>query len=172
MRREHLWPAGIVAVLALTIAGNVWVMRIARADPSFAIEPNYYARAVAWDSTVAQARENERLGWRLEASLAAFDERGALVRARLTDSAGAPVPDARIRVSALYVARANQVFDAVLLFNAARGEYVGPIPASPREGESWELRFVVTRRAERFTSTSRVDVPARGATTGKEGRGP
>ena len=46
MKREHLWPAGLTLILAITVAANIWVMRIASDDPSFAIEPNYYARAV------------------------------------------------------------------------------------------------------------------------------
>ena len=55
-------------VLALTVAGNLWVMRIANADPSFSVEPDYYRKAVDWDSTMAQRARNEALGWQLRSN--------------------------------------------------------------------------------------------------------
>ena len=69
MKRGAWWPIGITTVLATTVAANLWVMRIANDDPSFAIEPDYYQKAIMWDSTLAQARRDAILGWRLTPQL-------------------------------------------------------------------------------------------------------
>ncbi len=153
MKREHLWPLGLTAILVGTVAINFWVMHVASADPSFAIEPNYYARAVSWDSTVAQEARNRALGWRILPTLTAFDGDGALLRVSLSDSTGRAITDARVSVSALFIARANEVFDARL--RPMGTGYAVHLPVKHR-GE-WELRFTVTRGARRFTSVQRID---------------
>lgn len=154
MKREHLWPLGMAAILAGTVVINFWMIKVAGDDPSFAIEPNYYARAVAWDSTVAQEARNRRLGWRVEPTLTGFDESGAVLSVALSDSAGAAIPDAHVRVSALFVGRANEVLDAPLAPTGSR--YAVRLPV--RHRGAWELRFTVNRGGERFTSTHRVEV--------------
>ena len=62
------WPIGVTVILGATIAVNLWVMKIANSDPSFAIEPDYYRKAVHYDSTMAQQRLNASLGWGVEAA--------------------------------------------------------------------------------------------------------
>ena len=69
MNAAHRWPVGLGLVLALTIAGNVVVYRLATRRDARAIEPDYYRKAVAWDSTQAVAARSRALGWRLEATL-------------------------------------------------------------------------------------------------------
>ena len=91
MKRGSWWPIGITAVLATTVAANVWVATIASDDPSFAIEPDYYAKAIAWDSTLAQARTNATLGWRLTPS-ARRDERACARRSRTRPALPSPTP--------------------------------------------------------------------------------
>ena len=56
MKRGLWWPIAVAAILATTVAANIWVMMIANDDPSFAIEPDYYRKALAWDTTLAQSR--------------------------------------------------------------------------------------------------------------------
>jgi nitrogen fixation protein FixH len=154
MKRGAMWPIGIVAVLGLTVAANIWVYTIAKADPSFVIEPNYYAKAIAWDSTLAQGRRNEALGWRLAPALGAFSTGGgAHLSVTVTDAAGAKVENAVVTVAALYVARAAAVVTDTLVPDAAG--YSATIDV--QHSGQWELRFDVTRGAEHFTATSRLD---------------
>lgn len=143
----------IVAILAGTVAVNFWVMRIASADPSFAIEPNYYARAVGWDSTVAQEQLNRALGWHVVPTLSRFNDDGAVLRVSLTDSTGRAITGARVSVSALYVGRANDVFDVRLA--PAGADYTARLPVKHRG--AWELRFTVSQGSRRFTFTQRLD---------------
>lgn len=148
------WPIAVVVVLTLVVLLNVWVAFIANDDPSFAIEPNYYAKAVAWDSTLAQQRRNAALGWTLTSTLDAFARgAGATLHVRLIDSAGKPIPAATIGVSALYNARAATVYTATM--RADGDGYVTTLPVA--HAGQWEFRFDVVRGGERFTSDVRID---------------
>ena len=155
MKRGAWWPIAITGILATTVGANIWVMTIASDDPSFAIEQDYYRKAVAWDSTLSQARENVRLGWRLTPTLGVIaDQGGARLSATLTDSAGVPIPGATIRVSARHVARANDVQEVMLLAAGSSG-YAGELDA--RRPGQWELRFDVRAGSSHFTHVARVD---------------
>jgi nitrogen fixation protein FixH len=155
MKRGMWWPIGITGVLAATVAANIWVAVIANDDPSFAIEQDYYQKAITWDSTLAQGRENVKLGWRLTPRLGIVAKTGkAQVTATLTDSAGAPISAALVKVSALAVARANEVHETTLAALGA-GEY-GAQFDSRRQGQ-WELRFDVRAGPVHFTDIARVE---------------
>ncbi|HUX33234.1 MAG TPA: FixH family protein [Gemmatimonadaceae bacterium] len=154
MKRGSGWPIGVVVILAATVGLNLWVYRVANDDPSFAIEPNYYQKAVDWDSTMAQERRNLALGWRVSPTLAAFSARdGARLQVTLTDASGAAIRGATVKVAAFFNARANDVVDTTLVSDSTG--YGGRLPVT--RGGVWELRFDVTRGRERFTSTSRVE---------------
>ena len=156
MKRGGWWPIAITGVLAATVAANIWVATIASDDPSFAIEQDYYRKAITWDSTLAQATRNTQLGWRLTPALGTISPNGRLrVSATLTDSTGAPISAATVRVSALQVARANQVHEATLAAVGA-GEYDAQIDA--RLPGQWELRFDVRAGSAHFTDVARVEV--------------
>lgn len=159
MKRSTWWPIGICGVLAITVGVNLYLFYVAGDDPSMVIEPNYYAKAIVWDSTLAQSRRNQALGWRLSPSLDAFSAKdGARLSVRLVDSTGTPISDATVKVSALYNARADVILESTLA-PAADG-YATKIKVD--HGGEWELRFDVTRGAERFTSTQRVDAVSAG----------
>jgi nitrogen fixation protein FixH len=155
MKRGTWWPIAITGVLATTVAANIWVMRIANDDPSFAIEPDYYKKAISWDSTLGQARTNAQLGWRLTPALGPLAPGGgARLTARLSDSNGAAITGATVRVSAMQVARASDVHNATLDATAA-GEYGVQLDA--KIPGQWELRFDVRAGSTHFTETARVE---------------
>ena len=146
------WPIAVAVILGATVALNLWVARLAGSDPSFAIEPDYYQKALHWDDEMAQQRANEALGWRLEPALAPIDRAGARLTVRLTDRAGAPLSGATVTVQALAVARASRSVHATLAPGA--GDYGAVLPLHT-DGE-WELRFEARRGAERFTAVRRL----------------
>lgn len=157
MKRAQLWPIGIVAVLAVTVGANLWVLRVASADPSFAIEPDYYAQAVRWDSTLAQQARNRTLGWSIRPAFVR-DTTGALeLSAILVDARGGEILDARVHVTAFAIARSAQRHD-IPLSPSGRG-YSGRLDANATPGR-WELHFDVRRGAERLTATQRLDLEA------------
>ena len=155
MKRGAWWPIGITAVLATTVGANIWVMVIAGGDPSFAVEPDYYRKAIAWDTTMAQAQRNAVLGWHLTSTMGPIASDGySLVTARLTDSAGAGIPNAVVRLAALPIARAKDVREATLVPDGS-GAYVVRLDA--RRPGQWELRFDAVVGSERFTQVARVE---------------
>ena len=154
MKRGIGWPIAVTAILGATVGANIWVAVIANDDPSFAIEHDYYRKAVQWDSVMAQARENERLGWRLQPRLTPIGAReGSTLSVTLTDGSGAPIRDAKIDVTAFYNARADSVVRAEL--HGSEASYDAKLPI--HHAGAWELRFEVRRGRERFTKTARMN---------------
>ncbi len=162
MKRGAGWPIAVMAILATTVGVDVCMAVIAGDDPSFSVEQDYYKKAIGWDSTMAQARENQRLGWRLQPRLGAMSSNnGARLDVVLVDSVGAPIRDATVRVSAFYNARASAIVHATL--DRRPAAYSVQLPVT-QTGE-WEFRFDVSRGAQRFTSISRIEAVAAGRTT-------
>lgn len=158
MKRAHFWPIGIVLVLAATVAANLWVMRVAGADPSFAIEPNYYAQAVQWDSTLAQQVRNRALGWSIRPEFARDSAGRVELTATVVDASGREIRDAQVQVTAFAVARSAHRLEIPL--RQSRRGYSGTLSARPIPGR-WELHFDVRRGDERLTATERLDLERR-----------
>ena len=155
MKRGMGWPVAVAGVLCLTVAANVWLIRVASSDPSFAVEENYYQRGLRWDDEMAQRTRNVTLGWHLLATLAPIElGRGAELRVALNDSAIAPITGASVVVRALHIGRAGEAVEVTLAPTVA-GEYRALVPIE-RPG-LWELRFDVHRGTDRFTALERVD---------------
>jgi FixH protein len=158
MKNGHGWPTGVAIILALTVGANIWVAVIANDDPSFSIENDYYRKAVGWDSTMAQMRENARLAWRVEPVFDAFTAKdGATLHVKLSDSTGTPISGATVRVAALYNARANQVLEGTMSSDTP-ATYALHLPVT-HPGE-WEVRFDIHRGNDRFTSSVRLEAVA------------
>lgn len=157
MKPAALWPAAVIGALVVTVVANVLILMAAN-DPRHAVvEPNYYQKAVAWDSTMAQEGRNETLGWTVAADLEAAAE-GATLRARISDRASAPLSGARVTVEAIHNLDAGDRVRGALRETAA-GEYEAALPL--RLAGLWELRFTVERRGERFTAGLRRDLSRR-----------
>jgi sulfite exporter TauE/SafE len=119
IERKTWWPVTIVAILAATVGVNAWIYWVANQDQGIGIEPDYYKKAVAWDSTLEQSRRNLALGWHVQPTLAAFTpQSGADLRVTVADSTGAMIPDATVRVYAFFNARAGDAVDSTLVPHA------------------------------------------------------
>jgi hypothetical protein len=140
------------------VGANIWVAVIANDDPSFSIENDYYRKAVGWDSTMAQMRENTRLGWHVTPTFDAFTARdGTTLHLRLSDSSGATIRGASVHVAALYNARAGRVLEGTMLADSAE-TYALRLPVA-HPGQ-WEVRFDIHRGADRYTSSVRLEAVA------------
>jgi nitrogen fixation protein FixH len=160
MKPGRWWPIAVVAVLAITVLANVVVLWVASDPDAEAVEPDYYRKAVAWDSTRVERARNLALGWRLDATVGPLGGGGAEVRARLADAAGAPLAGATVELEAIHNRIAAHPVHAVLFpAGGAGGEagvYAAAVPLA-RPG-LWELRFTVRRGSDRFTVDRRLDV--------------
>jgi nitrogen fixation protein FixH len=158
MKKGWYWPLLLVGLLASGVGANVYFMFRALGDPSFAVEPDYYAKAVAWDAHQAQARDNAELGWSLTLAVAAAD-RGtgrAHVVLKLADRVGRPVSGATVGLTAFHNARAADIVTATFS-ETAEHEYVADVPVV-RPG-LWEFRLVAERGPETFTAIVDQDAP-------------
>ncbi|MEP6779673.1 MAG: FixH family protein [Gemmatimonadaceae bacterium] len=157
------WPIGVALILTITVVGNLIVMHVANNDPSFAIEPDYYARSVAFDSTIAEERLSAKLGWVARSEISLDSARQSqIVVVTLADSAGQPIEHATVNVTAFYNARANDVI-AASLTEISPGKYRAPLAI--KFGGQWEVRIRATRVGtgalrENFETITRAEAPA------------
>ncbi|MBI3791873.1 MAG: FixH family protein [Gemmatimonadetes bacterium] len=153
--REKVWPTLVVGALTVFAGGTILLARIAASDPHASVEPDYYRKAVAWDSTMAQERRNVALGWQLTPALPALGAgRTAPLTFDVRDAHGAPVTGASVHVEAMAVAQADSTVSATLGETDA-GRYVAQVPI--RRAGLWELRVSVVKGADKFTADVRLD---------------
>lgn len=143
-------------ILTAFVAINLFLMRLAGADPSFAVEPDYYQQAVKFDSTMAVERASAALGWSASSTLTRGDS-GTTVTVAILDAHAAPVGGATVAILASFVARANDVL-TVALREVAPGRYAAPI-AITHAGQ-WEIRVKASRVTDRFFASTRAEAPA------------
>ena len=162
--RERIWPTMIVTALLGNVLLGVVLVRLAGGDRHFAVESNYYQKAVHWDSTMAQAGRNTALGWVMVPSLGPVQAGGGdTLLVTLHTAAGEPVSDAMVTLEAMPVAFAGEVARATLLATGEPGQYAA-VGVIHRVG-LWELRFAAVRGSDRFTDNLRLDASTSGVAT-------
>lgn len=152
-----LWAWGPGLVLAALLGTQLTVLHFVLDDPSFALEPDYYRKAVAWDTQRELERQSQALGWHADlAAQPAPRARGLELRVQLRDAQQRPLAGAAVHVQAFANARAARVLEAALL-ETAPGTYTADIPSNVLG--LWEFRVEATRGAERFAEVLRQSVP-------------
>jgi nitrogen fixation protein FixH len=139
-----LWPAVIVGALTLHVMALLVVVFVATRDPSFAVEPNHYQKALAWDSSAARLRASKLLGWRV--SLKADTAPDMLGRRRLVcrilDKDGIVVVGATVQLLIFHHARAADRVQ-VSLSPEQDGSYAAQVPM--KHTGLWEFRLAARR---------------------------
>lgn len=156
----RLWPGIVFVLLGLNACVVAATVYLAKSDRSFAVEPDYYRKGLAWNQTAAQMARNRALGWTTQVQVGAVGALGRHVTVFLRDRDGQPLDGASISVVAFHDARAGQPVDGTCQADD-RGGYATSLPID-RAGW-WEFRFHVSRASETFTCNTRVLVPASGA---------
>lgn len=153
IKAATLWPAAVIAALGVTVIANVAIL-IASSDPrKSGVEPDYYAKAVAWDTTAAERGRSLALGWRADARLTP-DPGGARVRVTLVDRAGEPLQGARVSIEAIHNFDPEHPVTGVLV-EAAPGAYDATLPLHHRG--LWELRVTAILGKDRYFTSLRRD---------------
>jgi nitrogen fixation protein FixH len=152
MKPGSWWPPIIAGALALHVVSSLVVVYMATSDPSYAVEDDYYQKAVAWDEKRAQDRRNEDLGWLLEFSVTPPEKPGdpPILELSLLDVGGEPLIGATVSVEASHNARGDDIVREVLR-EVGDGAYGASLPM--RRNGRWELRFSVDRGTDHFTHT-------------------
>ena len=142
------WPAVIAGALALHVTAMMIMVALATSNDSYAVEPDYYQKALAWNDTQAQDRRHAELGWIFEFTVEpAAEGADPVLRATLTDASGSPIEGAQIEVEAFSHVRRDEVLESTL--EAAGSTYETTLPM--RGNGLWEFRFTVTRDSDVFT---------------------
>lgn len=142
--RRLVMPSVVIGLLGGHVLFIAYAITLATADPSFAVVPDYYQRAVGFDERKAALQASEELGWHVElipsASATDRGEREATVR--ITDADGLPVTGAAVRLDGYHISRAGdpQSFE---LAEVSPGQYTGSARLV-REG-FWEFDLVARR---------------------------
>jgi nitrogen fixation protein FixH len=145
----------IVGVLAVTVGANVAMMVAARDPNAYVVEPDYYHKAVNWDSTMAQARASAALGWQVDAALRDWTPQGTTLLVQLADSTGAPLAGADVKVE-LINNLSPETPVHVIPAEAGGGRYEAQV-VLPRPG-LWELRLQARRDSAYFTADLHRDL--------------
>lgn len=151
----RLWALFPVALLGSSLIGLGTLASIATRDPSFALERDYYQRAVRFEEEQAQRAENLRLGYELALDVRGSSDKATIVLT-LASKQGTALPNARVRAEAFANARAGDIRELEFRRDddgSYRAELTRVTPGL------WEFRCVVTSGAERFTAVVRRDVP-------------
>lgn len=90
------WVAIIVGLLVGNAIAVVLLVGVSSGEARRRVLPDYYQRAVAWDSTMAAARASADLGWQV-----GVDAQGREVTITVVDRGRAPVTDATVRLTAV-----------------------------------------------------------------------
>jgi len=158
---RSFWAWVPALLLASMLAGLGTLTYIACDDPHFALEPNYYDKAVHWDRSRAAARASAETGFRAVFNpLSTAAEGNVELKLQLSDKQDQPVSGAAVEIEAFPNAFATRI-QRLTLRETAPGVYVGELSRATLG--LWELRLDVTRGAQRFRQVVRSDVVKGGA---------
>lgn len=156
-RAGAIWawvPALLLGAMLVGLGGLVY---LAVDDPSFALESNYYDKAVRWDESQQQARKSRAVGLKLTLTepLALSATGTVMVQLSVTDRETLAFSGAEIALDAFPNAYANRV-QRLVLREVRPGLYVGELSQGVRG--LWELRVVVKQGTLRYDQVLRADV--------------
>lgn len=153
MASGRFWAWAPALLLGGLLGSQLVVLSQVLEDPGFAIERDYYRKAVSWDAERARELQSQALGWRADCEVTEMDPR--VVRVKLEDARGLAVSGAQVRVEAFHNARAREVL-ALSMREVGPGRYEAALDA--RRGGAWELRVHASRGEEEFRRVVRLDL--------------
>jgi nitrogen fixation protein FixH len=151
------WALVPVGLLVSSVIGCSWMAWVAARDPNFALERDYYQKAIHWDQTQAQAATNQRLAYRfnLPARIGLDSSGRATIEVRLMDRSGQPIAGAHVVADAFPNAFSDEI--ATLKFEErAPGVYSAQL-TSQRSGV-WELRLAADLGGDHATAIARCEL--------------
>jgi len=145
MRASTAWPMFILGIALMSLSGATWLVYAAHSDPSFAVEPDYYSKAVRWDETAHQAQENKRLGWQVSIARMTAES----VSVRVLDKDNNPIDDADVVAVAFASVRSAERSE-LRFVHEGDGTYSAPLLR--QHGGLWRFRLAATRGGDTVTS--------------------
>ena len=164
MMTGRTWLIGPIVIAVILCSSLFSVSRLiykAYTDPNFAVEPDYYDKALEWDATAAQRETNARLGWSIdvvEATIEGEDDRRFVsMLIEVTDADGVPVTDAMVDFICFHNARAK----ASQRLSGVAGPFGEPgryrVSFAGELAGTYQLRVRIERGEDVFTNAAPVD---------------
>ncbi|MGJ8636410.1 MAG: FixH family protein [Phycisphaerales bacterium] len=137
------WPVGLVCMFLVSASFVLTTAIFGAGKGSRAIEPDYYARSVDWDSEKARLNTADKLGWdvRISASPKLDPYANRFVSVMLLDAIDQPIEGALIELVAFSQANAHDPLSKVLP-NSGAGQYQAKIAGMHTPG-LWEFRISI-----------------------------
>jgi nitrogen fixation protein FixH len=161
-RKSARWALMPIGLLASSTLGVSWMAAVAIRDPNFALEPDYYQKALHWDQTQAQAADNQRLAYQFSAPrVIVLDKAGqASVGITIKDRDGHPVSGGRVTAEAFPNAYSDEL-TTLTFVEQEPGSYVASLKVA--HPGLWELRVSMNADGNHATAVLRCDLLHAGA---------
>lgn len=158
------WAAVIIGLISMNVCIVTVTVVCATRDKSFAIEPDYYKKAVEWDRTARERDRGASLGWGVTLALAPPPAGSTEPLLRVTlkgpESAGSlPLDGAQVHIEAFAQARSGERL-TVYADGIGRGVYQVAAPVT-RPG-LWEVRLRIRRGPDTQALVRTLLVPGPG----------
>src|SRR4051812_43988530 len=109
MKRIRIWPGMVFGLIGLNVSVVSLTIYFAESDASFAVEPDYDQKALAWDESARQRAGSDALGWSATIEVpapGAGPTRTLLLH--LADRTGAPIEGATVEIETFTSLRASE----------------------------------------------------------------
>lgn len=136
----RFWGSLVIGLLGTQVLIGVGSIIIATGDPSAAVVPDYYQKALNWDEERASQAASDALGWQTEITVSdGVDRTGRrTLLVRLLDRGGQAVEDATVSARLYHHARAAQ--SQTVQFRDRGNGYYTAVPAMGRAG-LWQMEL-------------------------------
>jgi nitrogen fixation protein FixH len=137
------WPGVVIALLTMSVIAIAITAMFALSDPSFAVVPDYYNKALKWDEDLARQHQSDSLGWTNTIEYGELDSDSGMRQliVTLADAAGNPITNANLSATVFHPSRSNDI--QTVSFEAAEpGRYIGAF--QPTRIGFWEIKLRAT----------------------------
>lgn len=166
-RAAWFWGTFVVCFLGMQLTIGAVAIVLATGDPSVAVVPDYYQKALDWDQEMEARRVSELLRWRANIQVGDALSGGGqrLISVRMTDESGQGLDEMDGRLRLYHHARAGEVQE-VVLESMGSGLYQGRCVMS-RDG-LWEveMRFRGETETEQFVDAKTLNLELDSGATG------
>ncbi|TWT82665.1 FixH [Planctomycetes bacterium CA13] len=144
------WGGFVVGLLTLQVIVGVVAIILATNDPSAAVLPDYYDKALHWDNQKEAEAASRELGWKF--TLLAMQEGDKTgIQGQLKDGDGSPISIASGTLELYHHSRASQI-DKITLPPSSQGTF-GISGCLPQDG-LWQANLDVTdANGKRFVNS-------------------
>lgn len=155
-KKRSIWPWLVVSLLSGHTLLIVTAVTLAVRDPSFAVVPDYYDKAVDYDHYKADLQASAELGWTLTIKPGSIvDEHGQrLVTADVLDRDGQPLAGLDVQLSVIFLGGGQPQRSAVL--QPTGQGYMAAIEMPHSGAYSYDLS--AKREAQHFVQSGEIDV--------------